>query len=132
MVRRLLSIALLAVLAVALPAAAEEDPAASEPGLDPADCPPLEPCTTSLPDACEAWDLECNLAEAPSLEDATPSSACRAVEYNSPTENGPVWEMVVVDPEGCLMEWVKRSLGIPPIDTVVEVKSALLQTAFNL
>ena len=135
MVRRLPSIALLAVLAVALPAAAEEDPGASEPGSDPAsECLPLDPfCTVLAPVAeCEAWELDCNLAEAPSLEDAAPSSVCRAVEYNSLAENRPLWETVVVDPDGCLVEWVKRSLGIPPIETVVEAKSSLLQTAFDL
>lgn len=126
MVRRLLLTALVAVLAVALPASAQEDPPASEPSSDPpADCPPLDPFCASpaLPivwGQCDVWQLECNLEQAPSVEETRESTSCRAFEYNSISQNQPVWETLVVDPDGCLKAWAKRTLGIPPVEAAVE------------
>jgi hypothetical protein len=133
MARRLLLTALVAVLAVALPAAADEEPAASEPFSETVGCLPLDPCSTALPVVeCETWDLECNLAAtcdglAPcpaeeELEDD--GSTCSAFDLNLPNSNQPVADTLVLDPDGCLRNFIRRTLGLPPTDgDPIEIRS---------
>ena len=123
MVRRLLLTALLATLAVALPAAAEGDPAAPE-----------SPPGSDAP-ACQPSDLFCGLAlnlygvptvgeEFQGHSDTRDDSACRAWSMNWPDGNRPVTDTVIVDPDGCLRSFVRRTLGWPPLEENVQVHLA--------
>jgi hypothetical protein len=103
MVRRLLLTALLAVLAVALPASAEEDPASSEPSSDPpAECLPFDPFCLPVQEPVEVVWEEIPLVP---LEEAS-DSQCPLFDLNSASASG------AIDPDGCYRAFIKRTIGV--------------------
>jgi hypothetical protein len=115
MLRRLPLTALLALLAVALPAAAEGDP--SMLGIPVG--PDVQDCLTP--------DLECPATAAESFAtsslDAAEGVACQAWELNTPDSSQPVWDAVILDPDGCIRSFLRRTLGWPPIESEVQFAS---------
>ncbi|MFA5943978.1 MAG: hypothetical protein WC876_05885 [Candidatus Thermoplasmatota archaeon] len=98
MVQRPLLIALLAALAVAMPAAAQEGPASTDTLSEPpTGCLPLDP-------SCGPVDQPAALvlAEQPAPESPT----CRIFDL---TSDQPAH---VVDPDGCWRSWLKRAIGV--------------------
>jgi hypothetical protein len=118
MLRRLLLTAFLATLAVALPAAAEEDPSAFgiPIGSDAQDC--LTPDLACLGEA----DGSSAASEAESGE----GFACRAWDLNMPDNNQPLMDTLILDPDGCVRSFIRRTLGWPPIEWTFEVYSSTL------
>lgn len=118
MVRRLLLTALLTLLAVAPPAAAEEDPAPSGipagPGMG--SCLPSDlACAHEEASAmCDPLSMACPVeADALSVDSAhveSTESACQAVDMNMPGTGQPV----ILDPDGCIRSFIRRTLGWPP------------------
>ena len=116
MLRRLPLTAFLALLAVALPAAAEGDPSAfGIPLPDVQDC--LDP------------DLDCSATSAGSSLamsrlDVADGVACQAWELNTPDANQPIWDAVILDPDGCISSFIRRTLGWPPIGYEIQFVSS--------
>lgn len=110
MVPRLLLTALVAMLAVALPASAEEDPAAA-PGPEPSGAPVcqfLDPVCVPVVD--ETWSQ----AAAPAFQDPSSasdpggdSSECRVFDLSNDAD-----PLHIVDPDGCWWRFIRRTLGI--------------------
>lgn len=106
MVRRLLLTALLATLAVALPAAAEEDPSSS--GPEPAaflGCHALDPFC--MPALDEPWSQAATPVFQPWGAVGDDAFDCRAFDLSG--ESDP---MHAIDPDGCWWRLVRRTLGI--------------------
>lgn len=117
MLRRLPLTAFLALLAVALPAAAEGDPPAFgiPVGPDRLEC--LDP------------DLVCDEVEGtlPPSEVATAEGfACRAWDFNMPDNNQPLMDTIIADPDGCVRSFVRRTLGWPPIESTLDVYASAI------
>jgi hypothetical protein len=122
MVRRLLLTALVATLAVALPAAADEDPAASAPpeqAVGPA-CQPFDLSCLPGPDLdvveCDSSLTTCSPDTSGLPEpgdDEGLAEQCKAYEFTMPGD-GPMTQIVVIDPEGCIRNYIRRTLGWPP------------------
>lgn len=92
--RRTVPALALALLAVAWPAAAEPEP---------------------LPDPCGL--RTCTVLGAPagqSAEDVL-QHGCAVWDISMPDSSQPVWESVVLDPDGCIREFLRRTLGWPPL-----------------
>ena len=120
MVRRLLLTALLATLAVAMPATAQEDaPFAVADGSAPAGCLSDLSCGfDELAIACEAWDPDCPLDDG---QDASGGllqlgPGCRPWDLNMPDSNQSLAETLILDPEGCIQSFLRRTLGWPPTE----------------
>jgi hypothetical protein len=124
MVRRFLLTALAVVLAVALPASAEGP--ASEPRLDPASCPPLDAtCLDGLAvPTCDPWDLICpaESASSPETSGETGLTGCRP--YSMDLSQGSL-QGLIVDPDGCIYEFLRRTLGWPPVEWAAPTVDAL-------
>lgn len=115
MLRRLLLTALLATLAVALPAAAEEDPVFGlASGSDPWGCLPSDLSCLGAADACDAWLGSCSSDGSQSASfgplQTADSLACRAWSLNWPDNNQPLLDTFVFDPDGCLRRLVWRTV----------------------
>ncbi len=106
MVRRLLLIAVLATLAVALPAAADGEP--SDPGTVPPICLPLEVCDDDG-------------------SDANQNPPCQTVTADPTASPG---EAIAVDPDGCIRDLVREVLGWPPAQRVFGIGP--IATVLNL
>lgn len=125
MVRRLLLTALSVVLAVAVPASAEAP--ASDPGPEPLlACPPLDlACLEghAMP-ACPAWDLLCpaESASAGEASEETDLTGCRVYTLDASQGN---LQGLVLDPDGCLREFLRRTLGWPPMEWSAPTVDAL-------
>lgn len=122
MVRRLLSIAVLATLAVALPAAAQDETAsASDPGAVNGACSPSA-LYCSLPENgfvdCDPLLTTCSvdLGAVPvvggSLGDS--GEACPPWKLDPESEN--VFNVFVIDPTGCVRAKVREVLNWPPME----------------
>ena len=128
MVRRLLLTALATTLAVALPAAAEGDAGFGLPGSDPEGCLPYDlSCATAAADACGMDPGSCIAdAEDSASMALTPSpdgTTCRAWDLNMPDANQPLTEMFMLDPEGCIQSFLRRTLGWPPSEVTFATES---------
>lgn len=118
MVRRFLLIAVLATLAVALPATAQDDP---YPWPLPPECSALEACGEPLcppSGACEALDCPtlatcspgCSLLETCEGE-ARQLFSCEVVQADP---SGSSDEPVTIDRDGCVRAIIRHVLGWPP------------------
>lgn len=132
MVRRLLLTALLAALAVALPVAAEEDPAFGLPsGSDPAGCLSSDLSCVGPLDVCDpllgsCWGGESQSASLSAMHVAE-SMECRPWDLNTPSTNTSIWETLIVDPDGCIRSFVRRTLDrLPPFATDSAIASPLV------
>jgi hypothetical protein len=136
MVRRLLLTALVATLGVALPAAAEGEPGYGLAGSDPAGCLSYDAsvamsCAGAAADACvaQAWSCAADAVETSSAWAAARSlegPACRSWDLNTPDANQPLTETFILDPEGCLQSFLRRTLGWPPAEVAAVAESAPL------
>ena len=134
MVRRLLLTALLAALAVALPAAAEADPAFGPPtGSDPSGCLPsnlfcgLDLCSGAL-DPCALDDPSASFSLYQAVGGAVDEPTCRAWDVNMPDAEQSIWETVTVDPEGCIRRYVWETLeDLPPVPQVLDPTSSFFE-----
>lgn len=145
MVPRLLLIAVLAALALAMPAAAEDGPAdeadsASDPPQEQAAQEPAPPesnepassdpssgddAAAGEAPACAPIDPSC-LASEPLVWTTQPSYACQPYELQDPGD-GPVTETASIDPDGCYRDFLRRALGWPPVTFTSPITSSLIE-----
>ena len=121
----LLAVALPAVAEVALPAVAEGDPSAFGIPLGP----DVQECLD--PDLeCPATSAESSSSFAMARLDATAGLACQAWEINTPDANQPIWDTVILDPDGCIQSFIRRTLGWPPLSYEVQFVSSSYDLLF--
>ncbi|MEA3137146.1 MAG: hypothetical protein QOJ26_483 [Thermoplasmata archaeon] len=118
MVRRLLLIALVATLAVALPAAADEDPPASDPGPASEPCQPLDLSCIQPAEAvqCDEGMASCSVDLGVLPSTGSQQDTCPVYDLNM-QPNTPTG-LIVLDPGGCLRAYIRRTLGWPPSEQV--------------
>ena len=128
MVRRLLLTALVAVLAVALPVAADEEPAPSE---APQEAPPPESnesastclamdptCAVAPLPACPLWDFWCLASAIAGDGTSEDRSSCSVVNLHTLT----------VDDGDCIRKWIVTSIDELPVVGNVDLG---LQTTYD-
>ena len=121
MVRRLLLTALVATLAVALPAAAEEDPSAETSGSPPPECLPYDL-------VCD--DGSASIAGLPVVStqfqaDSSDGQECPLYDLNMPDNNQPIEETLTVDPDRCYRRIVYEILDdLPPWGLAMQIHSS--------
>jgi hypothetical protein len=106
--RRLLT-AVVALLVVALPVSADDEPSDAPPDAEP--CLPLQQgCAFPGPPVEPPVDLP----DQASFLTGYDWAQCSAFDYNAPSQNTPLADTLVVDPDGCLRRFVHQTVGLPP------------------